>query len=135
MLRSRCRLVANSCLLNTHLSVHCGRPQPVTLLNETGRPLSYNVIMSQKKRANKRGKVRQHLSSLLKAVITAFPCISRPFLAVPLPSQPTVAIRSPSVRAARKERQHERPRRRQQGSLSGSKANRPKAPPANAAKF
>eukprot|EP01051_Picozoa_sp_SAG22_P001990 SAG22_NODE_84_length_21617_cov_48.600102_13_plen_101_part_00 len=30
---------------------------------------------------------------LLKAVITAFPCVSLPFLAVPLLSQPTVAIR------------------------------------------
>eukprot|EP01051_Picozoa_sp_SAG22_P005610 SAG22_NODE_337_length_12043_cov_58.339556_14_plen_172_part_00 len=29
---------------------------------------------------------------LLKAVITAFPCVSLPFLAVPLLSQPTVAI-------------------------------------------
>eukprot|EP01051_Picozoa_sp_SAG22_P012894 SAG22_NODE_1386_length_4531_cov_153.363499_1_plen_284_part_10 len=32
-------------------------------------------------------------SSLLKAVITAFPSVSLPFLAVPLRSQPTVAIR------------------------------------------
>eukprot|EP01051_Picozoa_sp_SAG22_P006280 SAG22_NODE_404_length_11005_cov_8.751788_17_plen_237_part_00 len=38
------------------------------------------------------GGVRQR-SSLLKAVITAFPCVSLPFLAVPLLSQPTVAIR------------------------------------------
>eukprot|EP01051_Picozoa_sp_SAG22_P030264 SAG22_NODE_11645_length_475_cov_3.417553_2_plen_51_part_01 len=30
---------------------------------------------------------------LLKAVITAFPCVSLPFLAVPLLSQMTVAIR------------------------------------------
>eukprot|EP01051_Picozoa_sp_SAG22_P015234 SAG22_NODE_1963_length_3241_cov_3.416932_5_plen_37_part_00 len=29
---------------------------------------------------------------LLKAVITAFPSVSLPFLAVPLRSQPTVAI-------------------------------------------
>eukprot|EP01051_Picozoa_sp_SAG22_P005847 SAG22_NODE_361_length_11712_cov_6.108155_6_plen_244_part_00 len=36
--------------------------------------------------------VRQR-SSLLKAVITAFPSVSLPFLAVPLRSQPTVAIR------------------------------------------
>eukprot|EP01051_Picozoa_sp_SAG22_P010770 SAG22_NODE_988_length_6140_cov_4.271313_3_plen_447_part_00 len=36
--------------------------------------------------------VRQR-SSLLKAVITAFPCVSLPFLAVPLLSQRTVAIR------------------------------------------
>ena len=35
--------------------------------------------------------VRQR-SSLLKAVITAFPCVSLPFLAVPLLSQPTVAL-------------------------------------------
>eukprot|EP01051_Picozoa_sp_SAG22_P024064 SAG22_NODE_6498_length_846_cov_4.077644_2_plen_103_part_00 len=38
-------------------------------------------------------KVRQR-SCLLKAVITAFPCVSLPFLAVPLCSQPTVALRS-----------------------------------------
>eukprot|EP01051_Picozoa_sp_SAG22_P015232 SAG22_NODE_1963_length_3241_cov_3.416932_3_plen_81_part_00 len=36
--------------------------------------------------------VRQR-SSLLKAVITAFPCVSLHFLAVPLRSQRTVAIR------------------------------------------
>eukprot|EP01051_Picozoa_sp_SAG22_P008510 SAG22_NODE_653_length_8139_cov_13.407711_3_plen_254_part_00 len=45
--------------------------------------------------------VRQR-SSLLKAVITAFPSVSLPFLAVPLRSQPTVALRagSPSTRVA-----------------------------------
>eukprot|EP01051_Picozoa_sp_SAG22_P002712 SAG22_NODE_123_length_18914_cov_28.993410_12_plen_98_part_00 len=37
-------------------------------------------------------KVRQR-SSLLKAVITAFPSVSLPFLAVPLLSQRTVAIK------------------------------------------
>eukprot|EP01051_Picozoa_sp_SAG22_P009178 SAG22_NODE_746_length_7496_cov_5.066513_4_plen_66_part_00 len=31
---------------------------------------------------------------LLEAVITAFPCVSLPFLAVTLLSQPTVAIRA-----------------------------------------
>eukprot|EP01051_Picozoa_sp_SAG22_P010786 SAG22_NODE_991_length_6129_cov_8.370813_7_plen_89_part_00 len=34
--------------------------------------------------------MRQHLSSLLKAVITAFPSVSLPFLAVPLRSQRTL---------------------------------------------
>eukprot|EP01051_Picozoa_sp_SAG22_P008129 SAG22_NODE_603_length_8633_cov_6.871455_2_plen_89_part_00 len=36
--------------------------------------------------------VRPDKVMLLKAVITAFPCVSLPFLAVPLLSQPTVAI-------------------------------------------
>eukprot|EP01051_Picozoa_sp_SAG22_P006482 SAG22_NODE_425_length_10628_cov_3.420458_4_plen_380_part_00 len=36
-------------------------------------------------------------SSLLKAGITAFPCVSLPFLAVPLLSQPTVAISYPKT--------------------------------------
>eukprot|EP01051_Picozoa_sp_SAG22_P011996 SAG22_NODE_1207_length_5166_cov_4.472272_4_plen_277_part_00 len=39
--------------------------------------------------------VRQR-SSLLTAVITAFPCVSLPFLAVPLLSQPTVVLRTGS---------------------------------------
>eukprot|EP01051_Picozoa_sp_SAG22_P013658 SAG22_NODE_1555_length_4133_cov_3.586515_4_plen_79_part_00 len=38
-------------------------------------------------------------SSLLKAVITAFPSVSLPFLAVPLRSHRTVAIRSATVEA------------------------------------
>eukprot|EP01051_Picozoa_sp_SAG22_P011028 SAG22_NODE_1030_length_5937_cov_2.536485_2_plen_168_part_00 len=42
--------------------------------------------------AGDEGKVRQR-SSLFKAVITAFPCVSLPFFAVPLLSQRTVAIR------------------------------------------
>eukprot|EP01051_Picozoa_sp_SAG22_P005257 SAG22_NODE_306_length_12671_cov_14.743239_9_plen_182_part_00 len=42
---------------------------------------------------NEMEEVRQR-SSLLKAVITAFPCVSLPFLAVPLRSQRTVAIRA-----------------------------------------
>eukprot|EP01051_Picozoa_sp_SAG22_P014306 SAG22_NODE_1715_length_3747_cov_2.226700_3_plen_278_part_00 len=42
--------------------------------------------------------VRQR-SSLLKAVITAFPSVSPPFLAVPLPSQRTVAISRSSIRS------------------------------------
>eukprot|EP01051_Picozoa_sp_SAG22_P013504 SAG22_NODE_1520_length_4237_cov_11.486225_3_plen_241_part_00 len=37
---------------------------------------------------------------LLKAVITAFSCVSLPFLAVPLRSQPTVAIRTAAYIAA-----------------------------------
>eukprot|EP01051_Picozoa_sp_SAG22_P002258 SAG22_NODE_99_length_20560_cov_128.669029_23_plen_1058_part_00 len=43
-------------------------------------------------------EVRQR-SSLLKAVITAFPCVSLPFFAVPLLSQRTVAIRADSGRS------------------------------------
>eukprot|EP01051_Picozoa_sp_SAG22_P013951 SAG22_NODE_1626_length_3956_cov_2.706767_4_plen_62_part_00 len=39
-------------------------------------------------------QVRQHLSSLLKAVITAFPSVSLPFLAVPLLSRRSSGRRS-----------------------------------------
>eukprot|EP01051_Picozoa_sp_SAG22_P005478 SAG22_NODE_326_length_12283_cov_248.386408_9_plen_261_part_00 len=53
------------------------------------------------------GAVRQR-SSLLKAVITAFPSVSLPFLAVPLLSQPTVANRrlSPACPSKRRSRRH-----------------------------
>eukprot|EP01051_Picozoa_sp_SAG22_P017827 SAG22_NODE_2844_length_2161_cov_4.195441_4_plen_178_part_00 len=45
--------------------------------------------------------VRQR-SSLLKAVTTAFPCVSLPLLAVPLRSHRTVAIREASLSGAEK---------------------------------
>eukprot|EP01051_Picozoa_sp_SAG22_P019649 SAG22_NODE_3695_length_1572_cov_1.479973_2_plen_157_part_00 len=52
------------------------------VLNLTGARAGGNALAA---------KVRQR-PSLLKAVITAFPSVSLPFLAVPLPSQGTVAI-------------------------------------------
>eukprot|EP01051_Picozoa_sp_SAG22_P013269 SAG22_NODE_1466_length_4352_cov_2.073830_2_plen_224_part_00 len=58
-----------------------------------GRGLLHPAQREQPERGG-RGDVRQR-SSLLKAVITAFPSVSLPFLAVPLRSHRTVALRSP----------------------------------------
>eukprot|EP01051_Picozoa_sp_SAG22_P018597 SAG22_NODE_3176_length_1874_cov_2.059155_1_plen_284_part_00 len=57
--------------------------------------ITASVTATNEPTTRKAAAVRQR-SSLLKAVITAFPCVSLPFLAVPLRSQPTlVAIRRP----------------------------------------
>eukprot|EP01051_Picozoa_sp_SAG22_P011951 SAG22_NODE_1198_length_5193_cov_12.289360_4_plen_445_part_00 len=63
--------------------------------------------------------VRQR-SSLLKAVITAFTCVSLPFLAVPLLSQRTVAIRPPKSCRCRCRCRRPRPQRRPKPPCRGS---------------
>eukprot|EP01051_Picozoa_sp_SAG22_P012676 SAG22_NODE_1339_length_4692_cov_4.252341_6_plen_288_part_00 len=58
--------------------------------------LPFLAVPHRTRRATPQGRAGQDAGEatvmLLKAVITGFPCVSLPFLAVPLLSQPTVAI-------------------------------------------
>eukprot|EP01051_Picozoa_sp_SAG22_P016110 SAG22_NODE_2214_length_2828_cov_2.586295_3_plen_305_part_00 len=67
-----------------------GTVQTMVEALESGNPI---IVVRNSGRAADM-MVRQRGVMLLKAVITAFPSVSLPFLAVPLRSQPTVAIRS-----------------------------------------